>query len=383
MPIPALDALTLPQKIGQMMGVGWDGENRDSVNDHARFLLKDLHAGTLILFRRNVRTGNGMVDARRLRDSISELQSLSALPLLVGMDQEGGNVQRLKGIPFTDIPSARTLGDSGDTNRARHIARRVAQELRAVGINWNFAPVADVDSNPNNPVIGNRAFSTDAQTVARFVTAQIEGFAEGGILTCAKHFPGHGDTLQDSHYDLPMLPHGIMELEQRELIPFRAAIAAHVDAIMTAHILFPALDDSHLPATMNPAILTDLLRRTAGYAGLIVTDCLEMKAIADNYGTANGALKAVEAGADIVMVCHTMACQQEVFDTLLFAAESGRLSLERVNASVVRILAAKSRLATLPITPAAWDTSDTPFDRVIMTDSASKSLIGESAPVVK
>lgn len=345
--IPDLSDLTLRQKIGQMLCVGWGGDGCDGVNEHARFITQELQGGAIILMRRNVPVTDGGVDNAKLRATLAEMQVYSAVPVLFAMDQEGGRVQRLKGAPFTTFPTARAVGGTADREDSREIARLLARaignELRFAGIHWNFAPVADVDSNPNNPIIGDRAFSIDAVTVAQTVAKQVRGFADSGVLSCAKHFPGHGDTLQDSHFDLPILPHDLATMHTRELVPFRAAIAADVPTIMTAHILFPALDDSGLPATMSRAILTDLLRDEMGFRGVVVTDCLEMRAVADRWGTAKAALLAAKAGADMVMACHTRERQQETFDVLLGAAESGDLPIARVDEAVGRVLSAKRR----------------------------------------
>jgi beta-N-acetylhexosaminidase len=177
------------------------------------------------------------------------------------------------------------------------------------------------------------------------VVAQVRGYQDGGILACVKHFPGHGDTHLDSHHDLPLLPFDLPAMEARELVPFRAAIEAGVASVMTAHILFPALDNSGLPATMSRNILTGLLRERMGFTGLIVTDCLEMKAVSAHWGTAQGAVLAARAGADILLVCHTLDRQRETYAALLDAAQSGDLPLSRIDDAVSRILAAKQRLA--------------------------------------
>ncbi|MBC8139434.1 MAG: hypothetical protein H8F28_26450 [Fibrella sp.] len=223
--------------------------------------------------------------------------------------------------------------------------------MRAVGVNFNFAPVADIDSNPANPVIGDRSFGNDPQTVAAMVVDQVIGYGNGGVLSCAKHFPGHGDTDVDSHIALPTLAHSRKVIEGRELVPFKSAICYGAPAIMTAHILFPALDPSGVPATLSKPILTELLRNDLGFRGLIVTDCLQMKAVADTWGTARAAVMAAQAGADLLLVCHTWEKQKETFDALVAAVRSGELSEERVNESLARIISAKELLALAPPLP--------------------------------
>lgn len=222
-------------------------------------------------------------------------------------------------------------------------AQTIANELRSLGFNWDFAPVLDVNNNPNNPVIGDRSYGDDPQLVAAMGIAAIRGFQDdGGILACGKHFPGHGDTETNSHFALPRITHSQDRLEQVELIPFRAAIASGLGALMTAHILFSALDPT-LPATLSPRVLTGLLREELDFQGVIITDCLEMRGVADGWGTPEAAVLAVLAGADILLCCHTWQTQREVRDALLHAVETGRLSEDRIEQSLTRIAAAKAR----------------------------------------
>ena len=279
--LPAVGDLSLEDKIGQMLCLGWGGpDSLCAVNDQARECIRDLRAGSAIVFGRNVQPQTKPlppIDAAAVRAMLDELQALAAIPLLVGTDQEGGRVARFGTEPFTRMPSAREVGGRGSVELARRAAWATARELAAVGINWNFAPDADVDSNPANPVIADRSFDTDARVTADFVAAQVAGYAEGGVLACVKHFPGHGDTSVDSHFALPTLPFALGTMEERELVPFRAAIAADVPTIMTAHITFPALDPTGLPATLSHPVLTLLLRETLGFRGLVVTDSLEMR----------------------------------------------------------------------------------------------------------
>jgi beta-N-acetylhexosaminidase len=352
--LPDVADLTLDEKIGQMLCLGWRGD--DSllhVNAHARACVRDLRAGGMIVMGRNVQQqarDAPPMDVPAVRAMLDELQGLAVVPLLIATDQEGGRVARLR-APFTAFPPARVVGQTGDPDLARQAARAVGDELRQAGINWNFAPVADVNSNPANPVIGDRAFGETPEAVSPMVAAQVQGYREVGIAASAKHFPGHGDTALDSHLDLPTLPFDLAAMNGRELVPFRAAIGAGVDAIMTAHILFPAVDPSGLPATMSRAILTDLLRGTLGFNGVIVTDCLEMKAVSDRWGTARAAVLAAIAGADLLLVCHTPERQQATLDALREAIRSGELPVERVNEAVSRVLALKRRLVAAPPPP--------------------------------
>ncbi|HZT40544.1 MAG TPA: beta-N-acetylhexosaminidase [Chthonomonadaceae bacterium] len=342
--IPEVHALSREEKIGQLLCLGWSEATQQddarTVNAHARAVVEEMRAGSLVLMSRNVGA------PEPLRALIAELNALAAIPLLVGVDQEGGWITRL-GPPFTAFPGNMALGAiPGEQAEAyaRRQAQAIAQELLAVGINWNFAPVVDVNNNPNNPIIGIRSFGEDLERVARLGAAAIDGTQQSGLLACAKHFPGHGDTSVDSHLALPTIPYGRERLESIELPPFRAAIAAGVGSIMTTHILFPALD-AHNPATLSSAILNGLLRRDLGYGGVVITDCLEMHAISRTVGTARGAVEAIKAGADMALICHTLSTQREAWQALLKVVETGELPETRLDEAVGRVLAAKRRLA--------------------------------------
>jgi beta-N-acetylhexosaminidase len=347
-PIPDVSDLTLAEKIGQMLCLGWAAPDcLLNVNEQARECVRTMKAGGMVVMGRNVSPPVRPlppIDAIGVRDMLDEMQALADIPLLLATDQEGGRVARFGTEPFTRMPAALAVGQRGDVGLARAAARATAAELSAVGVNWNFAPVADVNSNPDNPVIGDRAFGSTPDGVAAVVAAQTAGYQEGGVLACAKHVPGHGDTAIDSHFDLPTLPFDLAAMERRELLPFRAAIAAGVASVMTAHILFPAIDPER-PATLSQPILTGLLRERMGFDGLIVTDCLEMKAVAGRWGTARAAVLAAKAGADMLLVCHTLERQRETFAALLDAALSGDLPADRMDDAVDRILTAKRRLA--------------------------------------
>lgn len=359
--------MTLGEKVGQLLWLGW--REYLSLDEQAIRCIEELHAGGMIVMSRNVRQpGSETIDAAGVRKTLDTLQSRAKIPLLIGVDQEGGRVARLGTAPFTLAPPAEEISTAEE---ARRFARTVGEELAMVGVNANFAPVADVNSNPDNPVIGDRSFGDDPTDVSEKVVAQIEGYRESGVLPCVKHFPGHGDTATDSHFALPTLPHSLGLMERRELVPFRAGIAAGCPLVMTAHILFPALDAA-LPATLSERILTGLLREKMGFDGAIVTDCLEMKAVADRWGVARAAVLAVKAGADLVLICHTWERQKEAFDALNAAVESGEISEARLNDAVTRVQKLKAQLAPKP-----------PFDASKLGGvfSADVSTLGENAPV--
>ena len=331
--------MTLNEKIGQMLLFGWQDEA------HAAALIDEFAVGGVVFMGRNV----GSLE--QTRTAIAELQARAANhglpPLFVAVDQEGGRVQRLGPPHYTARPSAREIGRANDPTYARAAARAMGGELRDLGFNWDFAPVLDVDNNPDNPVIGDRSYGSDPHMVAALGASAVRGFQEdAGILACGKHFPGHGDTDTDSHHVLPRIPHARARLEAVELVPFRAAMETGVGAVMTSHILFPALD-ARLPATLSPAILTGLLRREMGFDGLIITDDLEMQGVAAGWGAAEAAVLAVRAGADILLCCHTHDTQGAIRDALVHAVQTGRLTEARLDESLVRIAAAKTGFISL------------------------------------
>jgi beta-N-acetylhexosaminidase len=271
--------------------------------------------GGIILFRRNI------AHPVQTAALINKLQAAraDALPLLMSVDQEGGKVARLK-APLTEFPDQAFLGRTGDEDLAWRFGRVLALELTALGFNLDYAPVVDVDSNPENPVIGSRAFSADPQVVARMGAAVIRGMQENGLLACAKHFPGHGDTRTDSHLELPELPHDLERLEAVELVPFRAAIRAGVATMMTAHVRFNAVDSS-VPATLSPRVIQGILREKLGYEGVIISDDLEMKAVLDHFGIAESVRLGILAGVDCFLVCHEYSRMEAAIETLVHEAE--------------------------------------------------------------
>ena len=326
-----------------MLLFGWSGDTPEAnrrVNAHAAALVNDFGVGGVILMGRNIGSPS------QTRATIAELQALAAAkglpPLFVATDQEGGRVQRLGPPDYPKRRAAREIGVIGDENTARTETHAIGAELRDLGFNWDFAPVLDVDNNPRNPVIGSRSYGDEPRRVAAMGAAAVRGFQEdAGILACGKHFPGHGDTETDSHHALPRILHNRARLEAVEFVPFRAAIEAGLAAVMTSHILFPALD-SHLPATLSPIILTGLLREELGFEGLIVTDDLEMKGVVDGWGAPEAAVLAVLAGADILLCCHVWKTQGAIRQALLQAVETGRLPLARIDEAVARIASAKN-----------------------------------------
>ncbi|HEY8529319.1 MAG TPA: beta-N-acetylhexosaminidase [Paenibacillaceae bacterium] len=341
---------SLRDKIGQMVMAGFDGK---APTEEIRALIRDRKLGGVIYFRRNAGTA---AEVARLSAALQALAAeATKAPLWIAVDQEGGMVARLdRGV--TVMPGQMALGAARSAKWARETARASGKQLKRLGVNLNFAPCLDVNNNPANPVIGVRSFGERPELAAELGIAAIRGYREAGVVACAKHFPGHGDTVADSHRELPVVPHDRQRLEAVELMPFRMAVAAGAEAIMTAHVRFPALEPDGLPATLSPRILRGLLRDEWGYGGVVFTDCLEMKAISGTVGVARGAVMAVKAGADVVLVSHTPALQIAALDALYEAVVAGEIAEERIDESVRRIVALKARqAATAPDGSAAAD----------------------------
>ena len=297
---------TLREKIAQMFLVGCQGE---SLSHDEQLIFAEYRFGGFILFRTNCGEPTQIL---ALCHSLWE--SADEIPPFIAIDQEGGKVHRLP-EPFTHFPAAARIGAERNTDLAYRLGRATAEELKLVGINLNFAPVLDVNSNPTNPIIGDRAFSADPNEVAEIGSAWTRGLRAGGIIPCGKHFPGHGDTERDSHLELPTVTKSWEELKSVELQPFAHACRNQIESLMTAHVLYPALDPT-LPATLSEPIITGLLRRQLGYDGVVFSDDLEMKAVSDNYGVEESASLAVEAGVDVLLFCHDIDKAIQAFESL-------------------------------------------------------------------
>lgn len=329
--------MTLQEKIGQRLMTGFSGTE---MPEEFRQAVKKHKIGNVVLFEDNIR------DCEQLKQLCQDIQDLiqkeTGHSAFIAIDQEGGIVTRLQ-EDAVNVPGAMALGASGDPENAYRAGLLVGQELRSLGPNINFAPTVDVNSNRNNPVIGVRSYGDDPDMVARFAARSVQGLLDGGVLCTAKHFPGHGDTDTDSHLALPCVDKPLEELEKMELVPFRAAIKAGVSAVMTTHILFPQIEPDTVPATMSRRIIKGLLRERLGFRGIIVSDCMEMKAISGHYGIPNGTLAAFKAGVDLVEISHHPQWCAEAAVCVLEAAEAGEVDLEEMDASVNRILEYKER----------------------------------------
>jgi beta-N-acetylhexosaminidase len=328
--------------IGQLAIAGFAGE---SIPADLKAVAREFDLGGIILFARNVSAPEQVAEISREARTMAQ-----ELPLWVSVDQEGGRVARLK-APFTIWPPMLTLGRSGDEGLAERFAAALAAELKAVGITLDYTPVLDILTNPKNPVIGDRALAERAEDVARLGRTIVRVLQREGIAACGKHFPGHGDTAVDSHHELPLVEHPPDRLDAVELVPFRAAIAEGVAAIMTAHILMPAMDEER-PATLSPAIVDGLLKKKLGFGGLVVSDDLEMRAISGRYGLPEATVAAIAAGCDAVLMCGaSQEPQAAALEALVKAVEDGALPVKRVEDALARHRRMKERFLA-PARPA-------------------------------
>jgi beta-N-acetylhexosaminidase len=352
--------------------VGFDGpEPTPQVLELVR-----MGVGGVVLFGRNVR------DPRQVWGLTRQLKSSAGdadrpWPI-IAIDQEGGRVARLR-QGFTDWPAMRALGRVDDEQLAHDVGLALGRELRAVGIDLDFAPVVDVDTNPANPVIGDRAISSDPAVVSRLGATLIDGLQSAGVAACAKHFPGHGDTEHDSHLQLPLLAHSMQRLREVELPPFEAAVKAGVATVMTAHVVFAALDRDY-PATMSSAVLDGLLRRELRFSGVVISDDLEMKAIADHFSIAQAVTRGLNAGVDLFLVCHSPDKQRQAIKEIVAAVEQGHVPAQRLQEAAGRVENLARRFAQPPQTDADFSVLNCAQHRAI-ADRLRRAMVDVGQPL--
>lgn len=324
---------------GQLIVGGFEGE---WLSPRFAAALQAGKRGGVILFKRN------LPSHEHARQLCSEIIAASPreFPPFIGVDEEGGRVSRLTS-PILRLPPMRALSATGDANLIGHAGSLLGKQLSALGFNLNFAPVLDVDTNPQNPVIGDRSFGRTPEAVCLGALAFWQGMYKY-VLGCGKHFPGHGDTLVDSHHGLPVIEHTRQRLNEIELVPFVAAARSNVDALMTAHVVVKEIDPS-LPATLSRAVCTDLLRRDVGFEGVLFSDDLEMRAVADHYPVEDAAVWAVEAGCDVILICRSEEAQERAHAALTRRAERDRAFLDRCREAVERGLNARRRKVPSPL----------------------------------
>jgi beta-N-acetylhexosaminidase len=330
--------LPLEDKIGQMLLVGFYGlEAPDYILDW----LREGRIGGVILFGRNVES------PEQVARMTQQIHDAAKYPALVAIDQEGGTVARLR-EGFTESPGAMALSAGGNEKLAERMAQVLGTEMRALGINWTYAPAVDISYNIDNPTVGTRSFGNDKEQVASMTVAVVRGFQAGGVAATAKHFPGLGNTAIDTHQALAVLDTSVEQVIINDLIPYRAAMQAGLASIMTTHTKFTALDKDY-PATLSPVIVKRLIREELGFDGVVCTDCMEMKAISNHYGSGESAVLAALAGIDLILFSHTRTMQEAAYDALIEAAHSGRIPLEMIDCANKRIQQLKEQYATTQI----------------------------------
>ena len=336
-----LDGMTLDEKIGQLFIVSLNQDEQGNailaVNDSIKSIMKKYKPGGIMLFAENIKT------ITQTSALIQDMQEESRIPLFVAVDEEGGLVSRItksSEMHATVFPNNAVIGKQGDPALAEQVAKAIASEISSLGFNMNFAPVADVNTNPNNTVIGVRAYGSNADLVGKMVSAAVTGIQTKPVSAVLKHFPGHGDTENDSHYGTAVVNHTKERLLNTELLPFIEGINAGADAVMTAHILTPEIPGDNLPATLKPEILTGILRNELRFGGLIITDALNMGAITNHYTSAEAAVKAIFAGADVLLMPKDL---EAAFSGIKKAHQDGVISTERINESVRRITETKHK----------------------------------------
>ncbi len=362
-----LAAMTLEQKVAQLFIVTYNGA---PPNEAVRRLLSEWQAGAVALLPSNLGS------PRQITQTTNALQetvrAAGGVPLLIAVDQEMGIIAHLKD-GFTEFPVPSLLAATQDRALAERVGRALAQELRAVGITMNFAPVADLDTNPRNPIINRRAFGGIPDKVAPMVRAFAAGLQAGGVIATLKHFPGHGDTAQDSHVALPVLPFTLEQLKARELLPFMGALDV-AGAVMVAHIAFPELDDTQTPASLSAPIVSGLLRESLAYNGLILPDALDMDAIDTRYSSTQAALRSLAAGHDLILLgAHVSpSAQAAAMQAVVDAVRAGDIALARIEASVRRILRAKEAIGVLD-----WQPLDPATAEARVNSAAHQALVQE------
>lgn len=330
-----LEIMSLKEKIGQLLIVGFEGQ---SMNEEIKSFIEDYKVGGVIFFNRNISDADQTL---KLVNDIKEKNKDNSIPLFMSIDEEGGRVSRFPS-EFEKLPAVKTIGDIDKEEISLEYGQIIAKRLNSLGFNLDFAPVLDINSNPDNPVIGDRAFGDKEEIVSRNGIYVSKAMKEKGIISVVKHFPGHGDTKMDSHINLPIIYKTREELEQLELLPFKKAILEEIDSIMVAHILFDQIDKDY-PATMSKAIITDILRKDLTFDGVVVSDDMTMGAIIENYSIEEASVKFLEAGGDIILIGHGNDKPKLVLESIEKAIKDNVLNEEEIDKKVYRILKLKEK----------------------------------------
>ena len=327
-----IEEMSIKEKIGQLMIVGFDG---DSNNDYIENLITEYNVGGFVLFARNI------INSEQTLNLVNDIKTTNKnkIPLFMGIDEEGGRVSRFPD-DYQRLPAALTIGNINSTDLSYELGTIMAKRLKSFGFNLNFAPVLDINSNPNNPVIGDRSFGDNEEVVSKNALSVYKGLDDNNIISTVKHFPGHGDTEVDSHMSLPVVHKTKEELDKLELIPFKKAIEQEVKAIMIAHILFDKIDEDY-PATMSEIFINKTLRKDMGFDGVVFSDDMTMGAIIENYYLDVASVGFLKAGGDVLLICHGQDNPKLVFDAIEKAVSDNKLSEKEIDEKVYRILSLK------------------------------------------
>ncbi|MFC4410456.1 beta-N-acetylhexosaminidase [Chungangia koreensis] len=357
--------MTLDEKIGQLIMVGVEGE---SFSPEMEDLIQKEKVGGIILLPKNISSAEQTL---KLLNDLKKANEVNDIPLFLSVDEEGGTISRLPD-EFDSLPTTREIGSMDSPEFSFEVGQFLAHQVKAFGYNMNMAPVLDVDSNPENPVIGDRSFGSDPDIVASLGVATMKGMQEENVIPVVKHFPGHGDTSDDSHSSLPILDADLERLNSLELIPFKRAIEEGADAVMTAHILFPKIDSSN-PATLSGKVINGILRESLGFEGVIITDDLTMGAIRNSYSAGQAAVRAFLAGHDILLICHEYDNYYMAIQAMKEAVTSGKITEEQVDQSVQRILTLKKKykLSNEPVESIDVEAINKELDKLLEKGQAS------------
>jgi beta-N-acetylhexosaminidase len=333
-PAQILSQMSLDEKIGQLIISGVNGTSIDS-ND--KRLITVLHVGGVIFYSKNIKS---VPQTKQMVKDLKEINRTNNLPLFMSVDQEGGRVSRLPGVVQT--PTNKEIGEKNDKHYAYSIGEKLGENLKSFGFNLDYAPVLDINSNPDNPIIGDRSYSSTASVVSNLGVQTMKGIQSKNIISVVKHFPGHGDTSVDSHIQLPVVTKNLKQLQALELIPFKKAIQNGADVVMVAHILLPQIDDQ-FPASMSKKVITNVLRNQLNYEGVIITDDMTMGAVIKNYGIGEAAVASLKAGSDLILVAHEYENAAAVFNSIKTAVKNGEIAEQRIDESVERIIRLKGK----------------------------------------
>lgn len=330
-----IEQMTIEEKIGQMVIVGVEG---DTFNNNIEKMIEDYHVGGFIFMGKSIKNSAQLL---KLINNIKAANSSNKIPLFLSLDQEGGRVDRMPG-EFSRYPDNKSIGKVNNETLSYNIGDAIAHEINSFGFNMDFAPVLDINSNPKNPVIGDRAFGTNPEIVSSLGVETMKGIQDADVISIVKHFPGHGDTSVDSHVGLPKVSKDLKELYNFEIFPFKEAIKNNADGIMIAHILLPKIDSKY-PASLSKAVINDILRQQLGFKGIVITDDMTMGAISKNYRIGDAAVKSINAGSDIILIAHDYNKGIDVITSLIKAVNSGSIKMSRIDESLYRILQLKEK----------------------------------------